>query len=98
MKGKQEVLDFYGFQKKKASEATTIRYNSLYQCYDRPSQAKQNAFEYCLELVRALGGENYGIIGYNCNAFSFGFTFTNDYGVECFAYITKDYNRYWEVK
>lgn len=65
----------------------------LYQCYDMPSMAKTNAFNYCMDLFNKYNGTKFRIIGYNTMQFSFGFigSIGND---KAFFYITKDYDRY----
>lgn len=71
-------------------------YNNLYNCYAKPSYHKIKALEYCNELCKKLNGYNLKIISYNCMKFSVGFQFIQD-DILCFAYITKDYDRYCEI-
>lgn len=68
----------------------------LFDCYDKPSQAKHKAYEYCLDLFREYNGSDFRIIGYNTSQFSVGFEFEKD-GKTYLAYITKDYDRYFEI-
>jgi hypothetical protein len=68
--------------------------DNLYKCYDRPSENKFLAMRYCEQLCDEYNGVMLSIIGYNCMQFSVGFEFTNENGENCFAYITKDHNRY----
>lgn len=69
----------------------------LYDCYNSFSKAKANAMEYCENLMHELNGRGLRIISYNQNVFTVGFIFTNEDGRECFAYITRDYDRYMEL-
>lgn len=70
----------------------------LYHIYGKFSQAKINAFERCKALMQSLGGEGLRILGHNCDTFSVGFEFPNpETGAMCFAYITKDYDRFIEL-
>lgn len=74
------------------------RNTSLWDVYGRFSQAKRNAFDYCVDLMNELNGCDLRIISYNSQAFTVGFLFNHpETGRECFAYITKDYNRFCEV-
>lgn len=68
----------------------------LFDCYDNPSRAKFNAYDYCLSLFREYNGSDFRIIGYNTFGFSVGFMFEKD-GKKCLAYITKDHDRYFEI-
>ena len=70
----------------------------LWQVYGRYSHAKRNAMEYCRELCYKLDGHGLRIISHNTMCFSVGFEFTNPTnGAECFAYITRDNNRFCEL-
>lgn len=65
---------------------------SLWQAYERCSQAKERAYEYCLSLEREMNGEQGCIAGYNCFYFSFAFKRGNDlvYITHCADYIIPD--------
>lgn len=66
----------------------------LSDCYNRYSEAKEAAYDYCLDLVnRYNGGWSYRIISYNTTMFTFGFIGEID-GKPAFFYITRDYDRY----
>lgn len=65
----------------------------LNEVYSRYSQAKQAAYDYCMNLVREYYGYSPRIIGANTCTFSFGFIGVID-GKEAFFYITRDYDRY----
>ena len=67
----------------------------LYDVYKSPSRNKHIAMYDCLTLRDDLNGRDLRIISYNCQAFTVGFTFPHPKtGELCFAYITKDHNRY----
>lgn len=68
----------------------------LFDCYDKPSQAKHKAYEYCLDLFSKYDGSDFRIIGYNTSQFSVGFMFEKD-NKNYLAYITKDNDRYFEI-
>ena len=69
------------FNEKMQSIATTLLHyddkGDLYDCYDRPSTAKERAFKYCEELRDKYQDVEtrsyYGILGYNTCTFSYGF-------------------------
>lgn len=69
-------------------------YQSLRHCYTSYSYAKEQAFNYCIELCNKYNCKaNYTIMGYNTMTFSFGFTGEIN-GKEAFFYITKSYDRF----
>lgn len=70
--------------------------HTLNECYNNPSYAKQNAFEYCLALHQKYNGNyNYVILGYNSMSFSFAFIGKHpENNRDIFVYITKDYDRF----
>lgn len=70
--------------------------DNLYNYYAKPSCNKIRAMEYCKNLCRTLHGYNLRVIGYNCMQFSVGFEFYENDKL-CFAYITKDYDRFCEI-
>lgn len=65
----------------------------LYQVYGSYSQAKENAMNYCKEMMKKYEGYDLRIISHNSNVFSVGFIFKDD-GKKIFAYITRDYDRF----
>jgi hypothetical protein len=67
----------------------------LSDVYGRYSHRKANAFKYCEDLYKAVGGiEGIRILSHNTFTFSVGFLFTDkENGHIRFAYITADYNR-----
>lgn len=71
----------------------------LYHVYSDYSCRKYNAFEYCKTLMYQLEGWGLRIIGHNCMTFSVGFEFNHPVtGELCFAYITRDNNRFMKVE
>lgn len=71
--------------------------NNLYKCYAHPSYAKFDAMDYCNALCREMNGRDLRIISYNVMVFTVGFIFTDEDGRECFAYITRDHDRYMKL-
>ena len=70
--------------------------SELRQVYGRYSDAKRRAMDYCKGLCARLDGWDLRILGANSMAFSVGFYFTDKgTGAVCFAYITKDYDRFF---
>ena len=68
---------------------------ALWQVYGRYSQAKENAMQYCVDLMHRLDGWGIRILSHNCMMFTVGFCFNDpDTGVLRFAYITRDYDRF----
>lgn len=85
------MMNYYSrYQRSNAAE--------LYQVYGSYSRKKQAALDYCKELQLKYNGFNGKIIGFNSHFFSYGFEFTDaGTGVLCFAFITREHNRYCEV-
>lgn len=69
----------------------------LWECYNHYSPRKSEAMEYCKRLMHKLNGWGLRIISYNCNVFTVGFLFMNEDDEKCFAYITRDYDRYMKL-
>lgn len=69
----------------------------LYDCYKTFSFEKQKAFNYCVDLCHSKNGFELRIISHNSMVFSVGFKYVDEKtGVLMFAYITRDYDRYFE--
>ena len=71
----------------------------LFHCYDNYSRAKENAMQYCKDLMQKYNGYGLYMIGSNSMTFSVGFIGKipdNKTGEikEAFCYITKSYDRY----
>jgi len=87
---------------RKAREAATWAYNhawhvysDIFDAYKNPSSAKVRAWNYCKELCDRMHGYDLLISGAGCFTFSVVFKF-RERGTkrECYAYITRDYNRF----
>ena len=72
-------------------------YRNLWDIYNHFSQAKQEAYNYCLELCDKYNGYDLKIIGGNTSTFSVGFKCLVD-GVENFVYITRDYDKIMKIE
>lgn len=71
----------------------------LWHVYGSYSSAKINAFNYCERLMNDLKGWGLRIISSNIMQFTVGFEFEHpETGELCFAYITRDYNRFMKVE
>lgn len=70
-------------------------YTDIYDAYEKPSVYKVRAWDYCKRLCAEKNGRDLIITGKNCMKFSAVFKFKEEgTGRDCFAYITKDYDRY----
>ena len=70
-------------------------FRDIYDAYERPSVYKVRAFEYCKDLCARLNGFDLRITGRNCMKFSVCFKFFDpEDGQLCYAYITRDYDRF----
>jgi hypothetical protein len=78
---KRQALGHYEMYKR--SSATTLR-----DVYDSWSRAKENAYEYCRNLMAEKNGHGFRIITANTFMFTAGFEFEED-GKQMFMYITK---------
>lgn len=69
-------------------------YDDLWDAYERPSMDKVRAWRHCLDLCASLGGYDILIASRNTFSFSVVFAFDDDDGRMCYAYITRDYERF----
>ena len=69
-------------------------YSSIWAAYDRPSYYKEKAWHYCQDLCRSLDGWDLIVASKNTMMFTAVFKFEDDNGNLCYAYITKDYDRF----
>lgn len=70
-------------------------YHDIYEAYERPSVYKVRAWNYCKELCKKMHGFDLVICGKNSMKFSAMFQFVErGTGALCYAYITKDYDRF----
>ena len=68
-------------------------YSSIWNAYNKPSSAKESAWEYCRMLCTRKNGWGLSVIGKNTCIFTAGFRFTDqETGVEKFMYITPSYD------
>ena len=74
----------------------TRSYLDLLECYNKPSNNKINAFKECEKHKQALNGKVSGIHSFNCNFFTYTFTFEKE-GKFYRAFITASHNYYYEV-
>ena len=85
---------------KKAREAAVFayahkNYDDIYSAYKNPSVYKVRAWNWCKELCREMHGYDLIISAAGCMTFSVVFTFNErGTGRKCYAYITRDYNRF----
>lgn len=98
----QNILNTKKADQRKAREAATYAYNNrrwtfsdIWDAYGKPSAAKVRAWDYCKNLCSEKNGTDLIITGRNSMKFSAVFKFKEEgTGRDCFAYITKDYDRY----
>ena len=70
----------------------------IYEAYKSPSVYKVRAFRRCQELCEEMNGFDLVIASHGVQTFSVVFTFINEEtGVVCYAYITRDYDRFCEA-
>ena len=71
---------------------------ALSDVYGSYSCNKARAMTYCLDLMAQLNGHDLRIVSHNTMVFSVAFVFEDkDTGVCQMAYITRDYDRYFEL-
>lgn len=79
-KGSARIRNYY--EQYRRTAATTLR-----DVYDRYSGAKQNAFDYCVNLQKGCDGYRGRVVSYCTNYFTYGFLY--EYCGRCyFAIIT----------
>lgn len=70
----------------------------IYEAYKTPSVYKVRAFERCKALCAEMNGFDLVISAAGCQTFSVVFSFMDEEtGVLCYAYITRDYDRFCEA-
>lgn len=70
---------------------------SIYGAYEKPSEEKVRVYRIWINRIIDKFDDaifTLRIIGHNCMQFSLGFIFKDEQGIENFAYITKDNDRY----
>lgn len=77
------------------ASAPAMRFDgyTLDDVYERPSNHKRNAFDYCKRLCERYGGWDFCISSHNTMIFTVMFDFEHpETGEPMRAYITRDYN------
>ena len=69
-------------------------YSDIFSAYKKPSSKKIIAWNYCKELCKSMHGFDLYISAAGCQTFSVIFKFYDSKKRLCFAYITRDYNRF----
>lgn len=73
-------------------------YESLSECYNHYSNAKLNAYRYCVDMCDSLHGFNFAITSYNCMMFTVMFDFYHPVTGELMrVHITRDYNHLYFI-
>lgn len=70
---------------------------SLYDVYKSHSIYKEQAWDYCKNLMQEKGGHGLKVLGHNCMFFSAGFEYEED-GKKMFMYITHTADRCAEIQ
>lgn len=70
---------------------------TLYDCYKRPSLAKQRIWDRIVKESVEDDGDVVSIISYNSHIFTCGYTFESDGGTKYFVYITPSRTRVVKV-
>ena len=82
----------------KTATRSNLYARTLYQCYDKPSFAKINIYDFWYDYFSKNGAKdfNHGIVSYNCMQFTYGgyIEYNNQL---YYAHITKAYNRLYKV-
>lgn len=67
-------------------------YDTIFEAYGKPSQAKIEAWADCHEMCYKHRGQGLRVISKNCHIFTAGFTFKGNFGNTYFTYITPTYS------
>lgn len=65
---------------------------SLWEVYGRWSRAKENAYNYCLDLMRKVNGYSGCVCSHNTCVFTYGFKCDDNEGNTYLVYVTPSYN------
>lgn len=81
----------------RTASANKVRYSNstlygLYYAYENPSVAKQNAWDYCVNLMDKYNGYGLRVVSYNTFMFTAAFLFLDENGVVNMMYITPNYD------
>lgn len=77
----QHFVSAYNFTLKKHGTRTVS------EAYGKPSQAKKDAWKYCVDLCNLHKGKGLTVVGKTCDIFTAGFTFEEG-GKKFLCYIT----------
>ena len=92
-KNKKELRMIFKAYKRYQTLYNKCNLKTITQYYKYPSDAKIQAWEYCVDLKEKLYGRNLTVISGNSHIFTAGFTFDRlAQNKEYFAYITKSYD------
>lgn len=70
---------------------------SLYNAYGKPSEAKQAAWNYCINLCAKYNGFSLKVVSYNTCIFTAGFLFYQNDKL-CYMHITPNYDQFIVVE
>lgn len=77
-------------------------FKTLFECYNKPSIIKQDIYKECIKKVNAIedyfGGnsiEDYGVLSYNFNMFTFGANIVKNGELIAVYYETKTRREIW---
>lgn len=86
-------------KKQKAIYEAYINSNlqTLFDCYERPSQEKHEIFLQCKQRCYAKKGMNFSIISYNTFMFTIGFQFQDENGRWWFHYESHKTTKEWLI-
>ena len=70
---------------------------TLFDCYERPSQEKHEIFQQCKKDCNAKNGINFSIISYNKYMFTIGYKFKDVNGKWWFHYETSKTLKEWLI-
>ena len=96
---KEKYIEIKGVKFEKVSGSINIvntNLKTLYQCYDRPSQAKVGIYNEWVEYARKVDASKWGIATYNANVFTFDFCFKYE-DKKYYAHITPCHNYIVEI-
>ena len=74
------------------SEYWNSTYVDLWDCYEKPSQSKVEAYRACLKFEGMMRGKRGRILSYNTFQFSYGFLVQDDDGEQWLIVRTKDHD------
>ena len=97
MKKEKILINGVEFEKVRGSvNDINTNLKDIYQCYDRPSQAKVSIYNDWCDFAKKVDASNWGIASYNANIFTFDFCFKYE-DKKYYAHITPCHNYICEV-